>query len=113
MKKVLLTSAFALFALTFAQAQVSSSCADGSCTITTPCSTFTGEGSIARTESFLINGVITYKGFIDGQQVLECSSGSKPPSNDGPVIIIRDGTDNPIFDRPKRDVRSLLGRRSG
>lgn len=88
MKKVLLTSVFALFAFTFSQAQSSVSCQDGSCVVTTPCETKTVPGNRGSISSRSTNGKTIIKAFVDGNLVLTCETESAP-SPDRPSLCER------------------------
>ena len=86
-QKFLFLSAFALLlSLGTAQAQVSTSCQNGSCTITTPCETITVPGNNASVSSSSVNGTTTYKISVDGQVVSTCTVDSPAGPAPKPVI---------------------------
>ena len=88
-QKITFLSAFALLlSLGAVQAQVSTSCQNGSCTITTPCETVTVPGNNASVSSVSQNGTTTYKVSVDGQLVTECTVDS--PSGPTPTPELPD-----------------------
>lgn len=73
-QKFMFLSAFALlFSFGAAQAQVSTNCQNGSCTITTPCETITVPGNNASVSSTSVNGTTTYEVSVDGRVVSTCT----------------------------------------
>ena len=84
-QKFTFLSAFVLLcAFGSAQAQVSTKCQDGSCTITTPCETITVPGKNASVSTKSNNGTTTYVVSVDGKVVSTCKV--KNPSGPAPGV---------------------------